>query len=134
MYYHIGIRRRETHRTVEPYVLVFFFSGRVHGDIYNPGQNSLAKCILFPYFPSHAHTSTLYKILGTLFPPPISMLLFLIKSLHEKKSFAANNIDIGGEGNKMTSFAIYFVQNQLRNGKKFFTFFIDVNKEQFISM
>ena len=26
------------------------------------------------------------------------------------------------------------VQNQFRNGKKFLTFFIDVDKEQFISM
>ena len=42
--------------------------------------------------------STLYKILGALFPPPTSMLLFLIKSLGKKNSFAANNIDIVGRG------------------------------------
>ena len=64
--------------------------------MYNPGQNSLAKCILFSYFPSHAHMSTLCKIFGTLFPPPTSMLLLLIKSLGKKNSFATNNIDIGG--------------------------------------
>ena len=42
--------------------------------------------------------STLHKIFGTLFPPPTSMLLFLIKSLGKKNGFAANNIDIGGRG------------------------------------
>ena len=55
--------------------------------------------------------STLYKILGALFPPPTSMLLFLIKSLGKKNSFAANNIDIGGRGIEWHIFATYFVHD-----------------------
>ena len=78
--------------------------------MYNPGQNSLAKCILFFYFQSHAHMSTLYKIFGTLFPPPTSMLLFLIKSLGKRRVLPLTTL-ILGEGNRMTSFATYFVHD-----------------------
>ena len=62
--------------------------------IYNPGQNSLAKRILFPYFPKDCPMSTLYKILRTLVPSPTSMLLFSIISLRRN----ASNIDIGERG------------------------------------
>ena len=64
----------------------------------NPGQNSLAKCILFSYFPSHAHMSTLYKLFATLFPPPTSMLLFLIKSLAKKTVLPLTTLILGGGG------------------------------------
>ena len=49
----------------------------------------------FPFY----NMCTLYKIFGTLFPPPsyINVAIF-DKILVQKKSFAANNIDLGGRG------------------------------------
>ena len=76
---------------------VYFAPWQKKAANYYPGQNSLAKCILFPYFPSHAHMSTLYKIFGTLFPPPTSMLLFLIKSLCKKRVLPLTTLILGGE-------------------------------------
>ena len=70
-----------------------------HGHITdNPGQNSLAKRILFPYFSKYCPKSTLYKILRTLVPPPTSMLLFSVKSLRRNMFICANNIDIEERG------------------------------------
>ena len=66
--------------------------------IYNPGQNSLAKHILFSFFSKYSHLCTFYKMLGTLIPPPTSMLLYLVKPLRVNMFICADNIDIGGRG------------------------------------
>ena len=65
---------------------------------YNPGQNSLAKRILFTYFSKYCSMPTLNKILRTLVPPPTSMLLFSMKSLPRNMFICANNLDIRERG------------------------------------
>ena len=65
---------------------------------YNPGQNSLAKHILFSFLSKSSHLYVFYTKSAPLVAPPKSMLLYLHKPLCINMFICANNIDIGGRG------------------------------------